>query len=75
MPEKFCLCLRFSIDCPTEKIIKIVDIISNWQLKYGGDGGDIGPPPQDDDGVELPPLEQSDNIIAVTNSNWKQVGR
>jgi hypothetical protein len=51
------------------------DINFNWQLKYGGDGGDIGPPPQDDDGVELPPLEQSDNIIAVTNSNWKQVGR
>ena len=42
-------------------------------LKYGGDGGDIGPPPTDDDGVELPPIEPSDNIIAVTNSNWKQV--
>jgi len=41
-------------------------------LKYGGDGGDIGPPPTDDDGVELPPIEPSDNIIAVTNSNWKQ---
>ena len=43
------------------------------KLKYGGDGGDIGPPPQDEDGVELPPLDQSENIIAVTNSNWKQV--
>ena len=43
------------------------------KLKYGGDGSDIGPPPQDEDGVELPPLENSDNIIAVTNSNWKQV--
>jgi len=42
------------------------------KLKYGGDGSDIGPPPQDEDGVELPPLENSDNIIAVTNSNWKQ---
>merc|ERR1719348_2244681 len=42
------------------------------KLKYGGDGGDIGPPPQDDDGIELPALEQSDNIIAVTNSNWRQ---
>jgi len=42
------------------------------KLKYGGDGGDIGPPPQDEDGVDLPPLDQSDNIIAVTNSNWKQ---
>jgi len=41
-------------------------------LKYGGDGGDIGPPPTDEDGVELPPIEPSDNIIAVTNSNWKQ---
>ena len=27
---------------------------------------------KDEDGVELPPLETSD-IIAVTNSNWKQV--
>ena len=43
------------------------------KLKYGGDGGDIGPPPQDEDGMDLPPLDQSDNIIAVTNSNWKQV--
>ena len=43
------------------------------KLKYGGDGGDIGPPPQDEDGVELPPLDQTENIIAVTNSNWKQV--
>ena len=43
------------------------------KLKYGSDGGDIGPPPQDEDGVDLPPLEHSDNIIAVTNSNWKQV--
>lgn len=42
------------------------------KLKYGGDGGDIGPPPQDDDGIELPALEQSDNMIAVTNSNWRQ---
>merc|ERR1719189_1722216 len=42
------------------------------KLKYGGEGGDIGPPPQDDDGVELPALEQSDNMIAVTNSNWRQ---
>ena len=42
-------------------------------FKYGGDGGDIGPPPTDEDGVELPPIEPSDNIIAVTNSNWKQV--
>jgi striatin 1/3/4 len=42
------------------------------KLKYGGDGGDVGPPPQDDDGVELPALEQSDNMIAVTNSNWRQ---
>jgi len=42
------------------------------KLKYGSDGGDIGPPPQDEDGVDLPPLEHSDNIIAVTNSNWKQ---
>merc|ERR1711894_323493 len=42
------------------------------KLKYGGDGGDIGPPPQDDDGVELPALEQGDNMIAVTNSNWRQ---
>jgi len=42
------------------------------KLKYGGDGGDIGPPPQDEDGIELPALEQSDNIIAVTNSNWRQ---
>ena len=42
------------------------------KLKYGGDGGDIGPPPQDDDGVELPALEQSDNMISVTNSNWRQ---
>jgi len=41
-------------------------------LKYGGDGGDVGPPPTDEDGVELPPIEPSDNIIAVTNSNWKQ---
>lgn len=41
-------------------------------LKYGGDGGDVGPPPTDDEGVELPPIEPSDNIIAVTNSNWKQ---
>jgi len=42
------------------------------KLKYGGEGGDIGPPPQDDDGIELPALEQSDNMIAVTNSNWRQ---
>jgi len=42
------------------------------KLKYGGDGGDVGPPPQDDDGCELPALEQSDNMIAVTNSNWRQ---
>ena len=42
------------------------------KLKYGGDGGDIGPPPQDEDGVELPALEQGDNMIAVTNSNWRQ---
>ena len=42
------------------------------KLKYGGDGGDVGPPPQDEDGVELPALEQSDNMIAVTNSNWRQ---
>merc|ERR1719242_1632880 len=41
------------------------------KLKYGGDGGDVGPPPQDEDGVELPALE-SDNMIAVTNSNWRQ---
>ena len=42
------------------------------KLKYGGDGGDIGPPPQDEDGVELPALETGDNMIAVTNSNWRQ---
>jgi len=42
------------------------------KLKYGGDGGDVGPPPQDEDGCDLPPLEQSDNMIAVTNSNWRQ---
>merc|ERR550525_1083102 len=41
------------------------------KLKYGGDGGDVGPPPQDEEGVELPALE-SDNMIAVTNSNWRQ---
>ena len=44
------------------------------KLKYGGDGGDVGPPPQDEDGCDLPPLEQSDNMIAVTNSNWRQGG-
>ena len=43
------------------------------KLKYGGDGGDIGPEPgQDEDGVELPALETGDNMIAVTNSNWRQ---
>merc|ERR1719151_444361 len=42
------------------------------KLKYGGDGGDVGPPPQGDDGLELPALEQGDNMIAVTNSNWRQ---
>jgi len=42
------------------------------KLKYGGDGGDIGPPPQDEDGLELPVLEAGDSITAVTNSNWRQ---
>merc|ERR1719325_87483 len=43
------------------------------KLKYGGDGGDVGPEPgQDEDGVELPALETGDNMIAVTNSNWRQ---
>jgi len=42
------------------------------KLKYGGEGGDVGPPPQDEDGMELPALEQADNMIAVTNSNWRQ---
>merc|ERR1719225_1079700 len=42
------------------------------KLKYGGEGGDVGPPPQDEDGLELPALEHGDSMIAVTNSNWKQ---
>merc|ERR550517_1320917 len=42
------------------------------KLKYGGDGGDVGPPPQGDDGLELPALEHGDSMIAVTNSNWRQ---
>jgi len=42
------------------------------KLKYGGDGGDIGPPPQDEDGLELPVLEAGDSMVAVTNSNWRQ---
>jgi len=41
------------------------------KLKYGGDGGDLGPAPQDEEGLELG-LEAADQVIAVTNSNWRQ---
>ena len=42
------------------------------KLKYGGEGGELAAGPQDEEGLELPALEQADNMIAVTNSNWRQ---
>merc|ERR1719320_1371895 len=43
------------------------------KLKYGGEGGDIGPPPRDDDGIELPALEQRDNIIDVRSNRVRSL--
>merc|ERR1719273_2610245 len=43
------------------------------KLKYGGDGGDVGPPPQGDDGLELPALEHGDSIIEVRSNRVRSL--